>query len=185
MKNIKKITYIQIFLVFFLPIISLAHSGRTDSYGGHYDYSTGEYHYHHGYSAHQHINGLCPYETPLEDLLPKYCPNCKEIINPENGQYCFECGYNLISNFTTLSSVAGSSNKTRNEYNKEIQELKEKCEKLSTKNSDYIIEKNKAINEKNDTINKIKTEKRNTIIICFIVTIISSLISYNFGKNRE
>lgn len=39
-----------------------AHSGRTDAKGGHYDRSTGEYHYHHGYSAHQHPGGVCPYE---------------------------------------------------------------------------------------------------------------------------
>lgn len=39
-----------------------AHSGRTDSNGGHYDHSTGEYHYHHGYPAHQHPNGVCPYD---------------------------------------------------------------------------------------------------------------------------
>lgn len=50
-----------------LPIYSLAHSGGTDSKGGHTDNSTGEYHYHHGYSAHDHydMNGDgikdCPY----------------------------------------------------------------------------------------------------------------------------
>lgn len=38
-----------------------AHPGRTDSNGGHYDHSTDEYHYHHGYPAHQHENGTCPY----------------------------------------------------------------------------------------------------------------------------
>lgn len=38
-----------------------AHSGRTDANGGHYNRSTGEYHYHHGYPAHQHPNGVCPY----------------------------------------------------------------------------------------------------------------------------
>lgn len=38
-----------------------AHSGGTDSKGGHYDHSTGEYHYHHGHPAHQHDNGECPY----------------------------------------------------------------------------------------------------------------------------
>ena len=37
-----------------------AHSGKTDASGGHYDSSTGEYHYHHGYPAHSHKNG-CPY----------------------------------------------------------------------------------------------------------------------------
>ena len=50
-----------------LSSFTVLHSGRTDSYGGHHDNSTGEYHYHHGYSAHYHydINGDgiadCPY----------------------------------------------------------------------------------------------------------------------------
>lgn len=44
-----------------------AHSGRTDSSGGHYNSSTGEYHYHHGYSAHQHIDGICPYYNKIDD----------------------------------------------------------------------------------------------------------------------
>lgn len=33
---------------------ALAHPGRTDENGGHTDHSTGEYHYHHGYPAHNH-----------------------------------------------------------------------------------------------------------------------------------
>lgn len=47
--------------------ISFLHSGRTDAQGGHYDRSTGEYHFHHGYPAHDHydIDGDgtvdCPY----------------------------------------------------------------------------------------------------------------------------
>lgn len=40
-----------------------AHSGGTDENGGHYDHSTGEYHYHHGHSAHQHPGGICPYQN--------------------------------------------------------------------------------------------------------------------------
>ena len=45
-----------------------AHPGRTDSNGGHTDSSTGEYHYHHGYPAHDHydMDGDgdvdCPYD---------------------------------------------------------------------------------------------------------------------------
>lgn len=39
------------------------HSGRTDGNGGHYNHSTGEYHYHHGYPAHQHRYGECPYKS--------------------------------------------------------------------------------------------------------------------------
>ena len=51
-----------------IPVVASAHSGRTDSNGGHTDSSTGEYHYHHGYSAHDHYDmdgdGKvdCPYE---------------------------------------------------------------------------------------------------------------------------
>lgn len=48
-------------LSIFLVPCSSAHSGRTDSNGGHTDHSTGEYHYHHGFPAHQHTNGVCPY----------------------------------------------------------------------------------------------------------------------------
>lgn len=54
--------------VILLPIAASAHKGRTDDYGGHYDGSAGEYHYHHGFDAHQHydINGDgipdCPYD---------------------------------------------------------------------------------------------------------------------------
>lgn len=44
-----------------LVILSFAHPGKTDEYGGHYDYEAGEYHYHHGFPAHQHPNGQCPY----------------------------------------------------------------------------------------------------------------------------
>ena len=48
--------------------ITLAHSGRTDSKGGHKDNKNksglGNYHYHcGGYPAHLHTNGICPYST--------------------------------------------------------------------------------------------------------------------------
>ncbi len=43
-------------------ISAFAHSGDTDSSGGHIDSSTGKYHYHCGGNpAHQHTNGRCPY----------------------------------------------------------------------------------------------------------------------------
>lgn len=32
----------------------IAHSGKTDSNGGHRDSTTGGYHFHHGYPAHSH-----------------------------------------------------------------------------------------------------------------------------------
>jgi hypothetical protein len=51
-----------------LCVSTIAHSGRTDSKGGHHDRSDGSYHYHHGYSAHDHYDmdgdgkKDCPYE---------------------------------------------------------------------------------------------------------------------------
>lgn len=51
-----------------LALMSSAHSGKTDQNGGHTDHDTGEYHYHHGYPAHDHYDidgdGIvdCPYK---------------------------------------------------------------------------------------------------------------------------
>lgn len=64
---IKPIIIVLVTVILTTPLSCLAetylHSGSTDSQGGHYDHSTGEYHFHHGKPAHDHINGVCPYET--------------------------------------------------------------------------------------------------------------------------
>lgn len=66
----KTARHCALLLFLLLPAIALttyAHQGRTDGSGGHTDHSTGEYHYHHGYPAHDHydIDGDgdidCPY----------------------------------------------------------------------------------------------------------------------------
>ena len=59
-------------LIFSSAISSYAHSGRTDSSGGHKDNKNksglGSYHYHcGGYPAHLHTSGYCPYK----DVFPK------------------------------------------------------------------------------------------------------------------
>ncbi len=46
-----------------LSLTVFAHSGGTDGQGGHYVGGTNYYHYHHGYPAHQHEDGVCPYEN--------------------------------------------------------------------------------------------------------------------------
>lgn len=64
MKKVFKISLILISIVVIILgscVAVFAHPGKTDSDGGHFDRSTGEYHYHHGYPAHQHENGTCPY----------------------------------------------------------------------------------------------------------------------------
>lgn len=54
-----------------IPSMVIAHSGGTDSAGGHHDYNNvsglGSYHYHHGYGPHLHENGVCPYDTSSYD----------------------------------------------------------------------------------------------------------------------
>lgn len=67
--------------------ITFAHSGRTDSKGGHKDKNNasglGSYHYHcGGYPAHLHTNGVCPYSsssTKIEVKSIKINENIKEI----------------------------------------------------------------------------------------------------------
>ena len=68
-----------IILLLCCSVFAFAHSGRTDDAGGHYDRSTGEYHYHHGYSAHQHINGYCPYR---DDHRTYYFGDSNELFKP-------------------------------------------------------------------------------------------------------
>lgn len=65
MKKVFKTSLILISIVIIISgscVAVFAHPGKTDSDGGHFDRSTGEYHYHHGYPAHQHENGTCPYD---------------------------------------------------------------------------------------------------------------------------
>lgn len=56
--------------------VSEAHSGRTDSHGGHHDYKNksglGSYHYHcGGHPAHLHKNGICPYSSQAKQSTSK------------------------------------------------------------------------------------------------------------------
>ena len=59
---------LSLFVVASLITPAFAHSGRTDWQGGHWDRSSGEYHFHHGYGPHNHydMDGDgdidCPYE---------------------------------------------------------------------------------------------------------------------------
>ena len=84
-----------------LSLIASAHAGRTDSNGGHYNNSTGEYHFHHGYPAHSHYDmdedGVidCPYN--FDDKTNK-------ISNSSNNSNNSQSTTNSSSNQTTASS---------------------------------------------------------------------------------
>lgn len=68
----REILMIICILIFISPYKSYAHPGNTDEFGGHYDLSTGDYHYHHGFEAHYHPNGICPFgniDTSRENVV--------------------------------------------------------------------------------------------------------------------
>lgn len=62
--------WLLVLLIVCVP--AFAHPGATDSKGGHYDRSTGEYHYHHGKPAHQHEGGVCPYDFATKEPEEAY-----------------------------------------------------------------------------------------------------------------
>lgn len=64
-----------IVVLFTFPLVAYAHPGGTDEDGGHFDKSTGEYHYHHGEPAHQHQGGECEYEVDRYEVNEYDKPN--------------------------------------------------------------------------------------------------------------
>lgn len=164
----KKILFIILIIILLIPTIVFAHSGRTDSSGGHYNSSTGDYHYHHGYSEHYHYKGLCPYIDDEEDFLPQKCPSCEATINPANGFYCFECSTNLLpSGIMLISKVDGDATKTRNEYYREVKSL------------EYDVDvKQNLLDKKQNTINNLleQNEELNTKMFGWHIVYISIAI---------
>lgn len=115
-----------LFLMIFLAIAnnySLAHSGRTDGYGGHYNRSTGTYHYHDGsYSG--------EYTAPVEEggtrIDNSNEQNDKLTVNRNDtsniDSILLENARDEINRKT--ESIQELNNKI-NEQEKEIQSLKE------------------------------------------------------------
>lgn len=77
MDRIRRFSIVSM-IILILIVPASAHPGRTDANGGHYNRSTGEYHYHHGYPAHQHTGGVCPYA--YDDKTGKQ-PGSSDISN--------------------------------------------------------------------------------------------------------
>lgn len=85
----KKWIAVLVALMIALPLIASAHSGRTDSSGGHRDNKNksglGSYHYHHGMGAHLHPGGVCPYSakpqaTPKPTVRVTQRPTAKPTV---------------------------------------------------------------------------------------------------------
>lgn len=71
-KCFARLLAVAVAVVMMLGAGAFAHSGRTDSSGGHRDNKNksglGSYHYHcGGYPAHLHDGGVCPYTSPVHN----------------------------------------------------------------------------------------------------------------------
>lgn len=107
---------LSIAIVFCLLSPVNAHSGRTDGSGGHRDNKNasglGSYHYHHGYSAHLHPNGICPY-APKDSISVTNIPSSMYIgdsitlkweVKSSTGSY----GVSWVSSDTSVVTVSAS-----------------------------------------------------------------------------
>ena len=136
----RKWFFLLLCVVCFIPVAASAHSGRTDGSGGHWNRSTGEYHYHHGYSAHDHYDmdgdGIadCPYD--FKDNAKVYN---NEIDPKSNGR--FSMGWTqfviiietLIIVWLSVACIDKKRyiSKLRDMYFYEVEEIKNDYEKRS------------------------------------------------------
>lgn len=109
MKKHKKITFIIIIIIILIvfPLTTFAHSGRTDSKGGHRDNKNksglGSYHYHCGGNpAHLHENGICPY-APKDRIIINNYDSIMYIGDQQKFEYSIE-SVNSHSRATITSS---------------------------------------------------------------------------------
>lgn len=109
--KVKKIVTIVLICVFSIAIcnITFAHSGKTDSNGGHKDNKNksglGSYHYHcGGYPAHLHTNGVCPYSSNSSTAANK---NSKTTSKTSSSNTSYNSSANSKS--TTTSTVTSQS----------------------------------------------------------------------------
>lgn len=86
-------------LLFFTPVTTLGHSGRTDSSGGHKDNQNksglGGYHYHHGAGPHLHKNGICPYKrttVTYSNISSSSKVQINKNIQTKLNKLGYECG---------------------------------------------------------------------------------------------
>lgn len=132
--KIKKVL-IVLFVVLLMPTMLFAHSGRTDSSGGHHDYQNksglGSYHYHcgldgGGYPPHLHTNG-CPYANIHKCDIGRSentsQSNSSSYLNNEVITYKEDFMWVRINNEPTLHN-------TINVNNTNLVELKSLCEDL-------------------------------------------------------
>lgn len=151
-KGVVRFISICVFLILIIMCnITFAHSGRTDSNGGHRDNKNksglGSYHYHcGGHPAHLHTNGVCPYSnnsatsTNKGNTLNSSATNTNKD-NALNSSTTTNTNIENISNFSTVSTQVnedkkdGNSNTMSSAINKNSTDI---FSDSSSENSDLI-----------------------------------------------
>lgn len=159
----KKIIYIFIVFIGFGSII-YAHQGRTDGYGGHYNRSTGTYHYHSGPYA-----NTGEYTKPIQEGGTKIDTS--------------------ISNSTIVDKDVELKEVTLDDDIEELQiELNNKEEEISSLNrelEEQKIEYEEELEEKESEIEDLEDEKTTILINCGIIYLISIYIAYKIGESKK
>lgn len=146
-KNLKLITLTAMLILLSNPLSSFAHSGRTDSNGGHRDNNNvsglGSYHYHHGMEAHLHPNGVCPYSSNSTTSNNSTSANeekaYKEQLEKDTG---YDQGYNDALSEKSNNPSSSNSNYVEGYslgYSKGVQALNDEKDsvKETAKNTGY------------------------------------------------
>ena len=127
MKKNKSFLLTSLFLIFLIAVISnvLAHPGRTDSNGGHWNRKTGEYHYHNGESTGKSSSGSSakseyepftpPYEPPTENPYKEDPPNTGSVVQEdsseeENNNYTNSVSQNDLFQNNVKSDIVDKKN---------------------------------------------------------------------------
>lgn len=118
----KRLVYsLLLVLLVLLQVMTVsAHSGGTDSSGGHTDHSTGKYHYHHGYPEHHHwdMDGDgdidCPYTFYYAPVPESDCPSdaTEEIPPSEATEYTSGATYDWPVNAYEIPTFPSISYET-------------------------------------------------------------------------
>lgn len=121
--KVKKIVTIVLLCVLSIAIcnITFAHSGKTDSNGGHKDNKNksglGSYHYHCGeYPAHLHTNGVCPYSSNSSTAANKNSKTTSKTSSSSTGSNSSANSKSTITSTVASQSTSAtySSSKTQN-----------------------------------------------------------------------
>lgn len=114
--KVKKIVTIVLICVLSIAIcnITFAHSGKTDSNGGHKDNKNksglGSYHYHcGGYPAHLHTNGVCPYSSNSSTAANKNSKTTSKTSSSSTGSNSSANSKSSTSSNSSANSKSGTS----------------------------------------------------------------------------